>query len=359
MILYPYNAGSESAKELAKALDVKRIKKEGSAFKGAAHKLVINWGNSMVTPEVAKCQVLNDPKAVEICTNKLKFFEFVHQKNMLIMDNDDSPLNVVNIPWYSTSKDDAIHLLDVGGRNNSKVVCRTVLNGHSGDGIVIASRPDELVDAPLYVQYIPKKSEYRVHVMHGQVVDVQRKARDHSIPDDQVNWQIRNHKFGFVFVRDDNPEDIPKNVLTNALDAVKMVGLDFGAVDVIYNQKLGRATVLEINTAPGLTGTTLEGYVKRLQKFGEIYASVLKAKKKRQLRPLGQAVPERGVLDEAKAEWYKWNEAQGGVFQRAHLGQPVEAFNPARVPLNPGAEIAENPAQEHLNQFVAALQRRR
>ena len=37
-----------------------------------------------------------------------------------------------------------------------------------------------------------------------------------------------------------------------ATKAVAALGLDFGAVDVIYNEKYGRAYVLEVNTAPGL-----------------------------------------------------------------------------------------------------------
>jgi hypothetical protein len=36
--------------------------------------------------------------------------------------------------------------------------------------------------------------------------------------------------------------------------------LDFGAVDVGWNEHHGEATIYEVNTAPGLEGTTLEKY---------------------------------------------------------------------------------------------------
>jgi D-alanine-D-alanine ligase-like ATP-grasp enzyme len=36
--------------------------------------------------------------------------------------------------------------------------------------------------------------------------------------------------------------------------------LDFGAVDIIYNAKRNECYVLEVNTAPGLEGTTVEKY---------------------------------------------------------------------------------------------------
>src|SRR3546814_2808293 len=44
------------------------------------------------------------------------------------------------------------------------IVCRTVLSGHSGVGIVIADNRDDLVPANLYVKYVKKKEEYRVHL---------------------------------------------------------------------------------------------------------------------------------------------------------------------------------------------------
>ena len=49
-------------------------------------------------------------------------------------------------------------------------------------------------------------------------------------------------------------------------EAVLLVGEveDFGAFDVIYNQKKNQAFVLECNTAPGIEGTTLDNYVEAI-----------------------------------------------------------------------------------------------
>jgi len=49
--------------------------------------------------------------------------------------------------------------------------------------------------------------------------------------------------------------------LDEGLASVMALGLDFGAVDIVYNENDNKAYVLEINTAPGLSGTTLEKYV--------------------------------------------------------------------------------------------------
>src|SRR3546814_11566955 len=82
---------------------------------------------------------------------------------------------LISIPKFFTQKRFAENYMFDG----YTIVARTVLNGHSGAGIVLCETPEQLaaVDAPLYVVYEPKKQEYRVHVLNGKVVDVQRKAR--------------------------------------------------------------------------------------------------------------------------------------------------------------------------------------
>src|SRR3546814_16068950 len=101
------------------------------------------------------------------------------------------------------------------------IVARTVLNGHSGAGIVLCETPEQLaaVDAPLYVVYEPKKQEYRVHVLNGKVVDVQRKARVKDVPDDKVNWKIRNHDSGLIYGRDEKLAEVLKTVVTDSIQA--------------------------------------------------------------------------------------------------------------------------------------------
>ena len=253
--ILPYNMGSESAKALAMATGYKRLRREGSLFKGRPDKVVINWGCSAVSDEVAKCTIINRPECVAIAANKLSCF--------VSMLKDGG----VTIPPFTVDRIEALGWLE----NGSSVVVRTILNGNSGAGIVLAETPmDELPIAPLYVKYIPKKQEYRIHVRGGEVVDVQRKARRKDLPDNQVNWKIRNHDNGFVFARNDFV--CPDDVKVQALNAVKAVGLDFGAVDVIFNEQEQKAYVLEINTAPGLTGTTLEGYAEAFKKLaGQVW----------------------------------------------------------------------------------------
>tara|TARA_B100001063_G_scaffold227047_2_gene237157 strand:- start:5765 stop:6559 length:795 start_codon:yes stop_codon:yes gene_type:complete len=259
LFMYPYKGGSASVLALAEEIGAKRIRRNGSRFKGNQEKKVINWGCSELPDEVKLCNVLNKPDAVAKASNKLSFFNAVRQFNNTSYDE------YINIPMFTTSKDEAQHWLDRG----YKVVERHKLTGHSGEGIKIKQDGDVLEDCPLYVMYVKKKSEWRIHVLSGEVVDIQRKARDRSVPDEQVNWLVRNHANGFIFARNEDVE-VPSQVLEQAVTTVKALGLDFGAVDIIYNERGNEAFVLEVNTAPGLTGSTLTGYAERFKLlFGE------------------------------------------------------------------------------------------
>lgn len=241
MIIYPYKAGSKSVKALKQALGIKSIKLQGSRFKPSPYNTVINWGSS-------ECPYLclNRPEYVSQASNKLSTF-------WKLAGTD------VSIPNFSTRKEDAEQLIGIG----KKVVCRTVLNGHSGQGIVIASKVEELVDAPLYVEYIPKKEEYRVHVFQGEAFFVQRKAR--RMEEENPNWQIRNHQNGFIYANQD--VDVPEHVKEMACKAVDALDLDFGAVDIIWNERHDKYYVLEVNTAPGLSGTTLNKYAEKFKEY--------------------------------------------------------------------------------------------
>lgn len=250
--IYSHNPHSEGAKALSEALGVKRIKHGNSKFRGGAGKAIINWGAGTLPDQVAACQtILNKPQAIRNASNKLKSFELFRE--------DD-----VSIPPFFTSKEAT--LVYMGENAGSDIVCRLKLNGHSGDGIVICSNPEDLVDAPLYTAYIKKQEEYRYHVFMGQVVDIQRKARKRDVADADVNWKVRNLDGGFIFAREGVVESPVAS--EEAIKAVNALGLDFGAVDLIYNAREDKYYVLEVNTAPGLAGSTLEGYARR---FAEVF----------------------------------------------------------------------------------------
>lgn len=249
-MIYSYNFASESAKLLSEATGFKRIKPEGSKFKGSKNKFVINWGSSEVPEEVEKCMIINPPNAVKIASNKLKFFYHVKDK--------------VSIPDFTKDIEEAKQWVDEG----NIVFGRKTLTGHSGEGIFILEEPKDFEAAPIcpvYTRYIPKKDEYRVHIVDDEVIDVRRKAIRQGVNAKAVNFKVRSYNNGFIFVKNDvNP---PQQVIEEALKAVKVCGLHFGAVDVIFNNFRDKAYVLEVNTAPGLEGSSVETYAEAFKKF--------------------------------------------------------------------------------------------
>lgn len=241
MFVYPYKKGSKSAKALAKSLGVKVLTRPKKSRKG-----MINWGASLA-PEL-KHGDLNDPWYVEIAANKLHCFnEF--------KDND------IPCPDFTTD----IEVAKTWIADGYTVVCRKLLRSHSGKGIVIAKTMDELVNAPLYVKYFPKSYEFRVHVFNGKVIDyVQKKKKDGLTEEQGYNKYIRSHKNGWVFCREGILER--ETIKTLAVNAVKALGLDFGAVDIVMTSR-GTAKVLEVNTAPALEGTTLKKYSEAIKEY--------------------------------------------------------------------------------------------
>ena len=246
MLLYSQNPHSQGAKRLARELGIRRIRHHNSRFSGRRRPWVINWGASAIPlPWRERVRLLNAPEAIKRVSNKLDFFWLMLATDLC--------------PPIGTSRDEAERMIERG----HKVVCRTILNGHGGIGIVIASTIEELVNAPLYVQYIPKKSEYRVHIFDGEIIDIQKKIRKPGV--EPLDWRVRSHDNGFIYVREHI--DVPWQVMHNALHSMQLTELHFGAADVIYNERRDRVYVLEINTAPGIEGQTVISYANAIKEF--------------------------------------------------------------------------------------------
>jgi len=244
----PYKRGSRSARLLRDALtqelgrNVLFIQPERVALCKPS-RIVINWGSSGVDYE-GGCRILNHPTAVSKAANKWTTLTGL-------------AFNNVPCPVFTGSIDVAKEWID----NGHKVMCRTLLSAHSGQGIVVAKQHDQLVDAPLYTKYIRKQKEFRVHVFNSKIIDIQEKRRSSSVADHHP--YIRNHANGYVFCRGDIEE--PHDLRGVATSAVSALGLDFGAVDVIWSEGLDRCFVLEVNTACGLEGSTVHKYVQAIK----------------------------------------------------------------------------------------------
>lgn len=165
----------------------------------------------------------------------------------------------VSAPRYCTSKE------GVRQSDWTTVFARTIINGTNGRGIIEFRRDDaEYPDAPLFTEYVPKKAEYRFHVFNGKVIDVQQKRKKQGFEHER-NTRVRNLHNGYVYCRDDlNPPDGAADL---AVRAVAACGYLHGAVDLIYNERRNQCYVLEVNSRPGLMGTTLVKYCEAIIKM--------------------------------------------------------------------------------------------
>lgn len=159
----------------------------------------------------------------------------------------------VSHPRFATTAESARAL-------EAKVVfARTLINSTNGRGIVeFRGDSEEYPNAPLYTEYIPKKAEYRVHVFGGKVIDVQQKRKRREFNPEYRNTRIRNINNGYTYCREGIPDDPRLREL--GISACAAVGYFYGAVDIIYNEKQDLYFVLEVNSRPGLMGTTLDNY---------------------------------------------------------------------------------------------------
>lgn len=201
---------------------------------------VICWGTTKGIPYSSK--VVN--RDVSTAVNKLKFFRTIQP---------------MYLPPWTEDKEVATGWLNTG--QHGIVVCRTKLRSHSGKGIVIARRADEVVDAPLYTAYIRKKAEYRIHVAkwHDDLL-VQQKRKRNGISPDDYSPLIRSFHRGWVFCTD-NVDPLPDGAVFVARAVLTQCGLDFGAVDIVVG-KDDSVCALEVNSAPAISSpSTREFYI--------------------------------------------------------------------------------------------------
>lgn len=168
------------------------------------------------------------------------------------------------------NKIDALEIMDIEGvstvqstsslrrvrswlKKGNSVLARTRVKGKQGEGIVILS-PDmadaDLPECRLYTKHEPSTTEFRIYSLFGETADALEKRRKNGTNDPGV---VRTEQNNWVFCR--QGVVVPTKVSIEAARACAALGLEFGGVDVLWNKHTSKATVLEVNTAPGIFGS--------------------------------------------------------------------------------------------------------
>lgn len=106
-----------------------------------------------------------------------------------------------------------------------------------------------------FIEYIdPSRAprEYRVHIFRDRCIRLSEKKPDSNSP------------IGYTTIA---PTHSVSHVREAAKQAMKAVGLDFGAVDIMASET--ECWVLEVNSAPGLGGTMPEVYARAFNRWKE------------------------------------------------------------------------------------------
>ena len=246
-IIYPYKMGSKSSRVLSRALNTRRVHPDRH-YKPKPNHLIINWGSSHYPDwyNYTYNDVLNKPGYVALAANKRTTFNYFLASG-------------VPHPEWTDDTECAQSWVDDGHR----VYGRKTLTGHSGSGIILFDSETicSSMECPLYTKNIKAKHEYRIHIgTNGNtkvVIDYQQKKKRNG-HEGGISG-IRNHTNGWVYARENI--EVPDVVTLAAMRAVDALGLNFGACDIGYNEREDKAYVYEVNTAPGLVGTTLDKYV--------------------------------------------------------------------------------------------------
>jgi hypothetical protein len=262
LIIYTYNKAVETAEELQNDLDCRRI---ASSAPGAARTipdgtLIVNWGYGRVPDWIRGrrgYQWLNNPTNV---ARKMSKIYQLHQ------------FREAGVPTFdvTTSRAEVQRWLGAGER----VLCRQD-EAARGMGIAVIERQQDIPGGTdFYTKWFDKTHEFRFHVFRNQIIDVVQKKRLYAARPlrelSLTEQTVRNFKNGWIEAHKDLhlPGNSRDTIARAAVDAVRCLGLDFGAVDIVCKfsgRTLESLAVCEVNTAPGLGEIEREAYVNAIK----------------------------------------------------------------------------------------------
>ena len=234
---------------------------------GEKPKLVINLGVTDDLPYDG--EIINTQDMVRAASNKKKARQTFAEQGV--------PAPELFLKPSDVSKDD----LPVVGRTSYH---------HKGQGFWFCKSLSQVKKASKegathFMEFVSNTREYRVHSfvkMKSRNLSPDERGPDHyvSIKISEKRWTAegepdpsepqKNHEFGWTFMAPKERREEELDVVRYAAkQAIAALGLDFGAVDVMYRVRAKQPYVLEVNSTPSLSdenATTCEVYANRIMK---------------------------------------------------------------------------------------------
>ena len=293
--LYYSGATDKTGMELVKALGITG----GIEMPDKTKTIVIGWGaKTAKSVDLGKAQVYNHPNSIRVNRNKM-------ESMALMMEN-----KVAVAPFVDAEKV-ATELAKAKPSITLPLIGRTTFHQGGNEFFTCLTKTHvletvktlkNLKKSGYFQNYIDVKEEYRLHIFNGVLIVAAKKVpRDNleaayveqqkekieamagkkgtkldkatldfalgyqankiSGPDQIIKSNTRGYKFAHV-----DAKNVNAALIAEAQKAVKALGLCFGAVDCVLDAN-GKAWVLEVNTGPGLEGTTFDAYVAAFKKL--------------------------------------------------------------------------------------------
>lgn len=222
--------------------------------------LLIRWGSSASVTKIPK-RVLNKKEAIAIAADKFTSLLKLKEGNIPV----PKMLPITDLQQLT--------IKEILSKGLSHPVLARKPKHTRGKDILLCLQNKDIRRAMRWgktflIEYIPTEREYRVHVFGNEIIRTSQKvlmSRENYLP--YMRNDDHNHTFR-------NPRvQLTEHQKSVAINAVKVLGLDFGAVDMVISDD-GNPYVLEINTGPSLIENGLEIYE---QKFRNVIQEMTNA----------------------------------------------------------------------------------
>ena len=297
-----------TGKNLMKELDV-----SGGTKKPANAKVVIGWGTKVKAaidlPKGTK--VLNHPSHILRNRNKLTALTY--------MRNADKGIPVADF-YQAQEVNDHLNQLPLVGRRNYH---------QGGKGFWLCLTRDHVrralnEGAQYFQKYIPIKDEFRLHIFGKECIYATKKVERDNMKEAFIEQQkekalnaaerkgVKVDEDTMAFLLDriskeqqEHPDHIvksntrgwkfskvktPKKALVEAaVKALNALDLDFGAVDCCLDEE-GNPWIIEINTGPGLKGSSLKAWTAAFKSKIEELTKPKRAAVKKTAKAVGKKV---------------------------------------------------------------------